>query len=106
MGTTRIQTRQGNAAGLKKLLEQIAASLPQQGNVTGLLDFGTDEHDTTINYFVEDLTEALANLAILRTDFDDEDETIALIDGISRTMASTLRTLRQIRNEMLAKHSA
>ncbi len=71
-----------------------------------LLDFGTDEHDTTINYFVEDLTEALANLAILRTDFDDEDETIALIDGISRTMASTLRTLRQIRNEMLAKHSA
>ena len=36
MGTTRIQTRQGNAAGLKKLLEQIAASLPQQGNVTGI----------------------------------------------------------------------
>ena len=35
METTRIQTRQGNAAGLKKLLEQIAASLPQQGNVTG-----------------------------------------------------------------------
>ena len=32
MGTTRIQTRQGNAAGLKKLLEQIAASLRMEQN--------------------------------------------------------------------------
>ena len=45
MGTTRIQTRQGNAAGLKKLLEQIAASLPQQGNVTGCMEqkHGTEQ---------------------------------------------------------------
>lgn len=72
----------------------------QMQTLANLLDTGVDLKDSTINGHINELTQSLANLAIMRT-YDNMEDFHKLIQSVSDSIAYTLISLREIQTEYL-----
>ena len=75
-------------------------SFDQMQTLANLLDTGVDPKDSTINGHINELTQSLANLAIMRT-YDNTEDFHKLIQSVSDSIAYTLISLREIQTEYL-----
>ena len=66
--------------------------------LANLLDTGVDLKDSTINGHINELTQSLADLAIIRT-YDNMEDFHKLIQSVSDSIAYALITLREIQAE-------
>ena len=71
-------------------------SFDQMQTLANLLDTSIDLKDSTINGHINELTQSLANLAIMRT-YDNMEDFHKLIQSVSDSIAYTLISLREIR---------
>lgn len=72
----------------------------QMQTLANLLDTGVDLKDSTINGHINELTQSLANLAIMRT-YDNMEDFHKLIQSVSDSIAYTLISLREIQTEYM-----
>ena len=72
----------------------------QMQTLANLLDTGVDLKDSTINGHINELTQSLANLAIMRT-YDNTEDFHKLIQSVSDSIAYTLISLREIQTEYM-----
>lgn len=73
-------------------------SFDQMQTLDNLLTPGVDLNDTTIDGHINELTQALANLAIMRT-YDDMESFHTLLQSVSTAIAYTLIDLKEIQEE-------
>ena len=73
-------------------------SLDQMQTLANLLTPGVNINDTTIDGHINELTQALANLAIMRT-YDDMESFHTLLQSVSTAIAYTLIDLKEIKAE-------
>ena len=75
-------------------------SFDQMQTLANLLDTSIDLKDSTINGHINELTQSLANLAIMRT-YDNTEDFHKLIQSVSDSIAYTLISLREIQTEYM-----
>ena len=75
-------------------------SFDSMQTLANLLDTGFDPKDSTINGHINELTQSLANLAIMRT-YDNMEDFHKLIQSVSDSIAYTLISLREIQTEYM-----
>ena len=75
-------------------------SFDKMQTLANLLDTSIDLKDSTINGHINELTQSLANLAIMRT-YDNMEDFHKLIQSVSDSIAYTLISLREIQTEYL-----
>ena len=73
-------------------------SLDQMQTLANLLTPGVNINDTTIDGHINELTQSLANLAIMRT-YDDMESFHTLLQSVSDSIAYTLIDLKEIKEE-------
>ena len=75
-------------------------SFDSMQTLANLLTPGVDPKDSDINGHINELTQSLANLAIMRT-YDNMEDFHKLIQSVSDSIAYTLISLREIQTEYL-----
>lgn len=75
-------------------------SFDSMQTLANLLTPGVDPKDSTINGHINELTQSLANLAIMRT-YDNMEDFHKLIQSVSDSIAYTLISLREIQTEYM-----
>ena len=73
-------------------------SFDQMRTLDNLLTPGVDPKDSTINGHINELTQSLANLAIMRT-YDDMESFHTLLQSVSTAITYTLIDLKEIQEE-------
>ena len=84
----------------RRCIMKTNVSFDSMQTLDNLLTPGVDPKDSDINGHINELTQSLANLAIMRT-YDNMEDFHKLIQSVSDSIAYTLISLREIQTEYL-----